>query len=383
MDFWVSSFVKIKKMLSIKYTGTVLDPSGYGQSNRVDVMALFVAGANLTVEPLQQTQFRTNYGVQENIMSYLTGRDTPYKIKILHITPDLYPKYMEDGIYHIGRLVWETDKLPKEWVEPCNKMNEIWTTTKSIAEVIKSSGVTVPIYTFGEPIMVQDANEKIAPFITKYKKDFTFYSIFQWIERKNPKTLLRAYWKAFEGKDDVTLLLKTYRNSYEETEFETIENEISLWKKELGLKKYPKIFLVKKLLKNSEMKRFHMMGDCYVNPSSGEGWCRPMVEAMLYGKPAISGVTGGIADLTNDYYQVDSKKVSVKVQTWIPWYKDYMKWDEIDEKKLMEAMLDVYYNRERATEIAKNAQNFVIDNFSLQTIGSKMMLRLHEVEKIL
>ena len=370
-------------MISCKYTGTVLDPSGYGQSNRADVMALFVAGTNLTVEPLQQTQFKTTYGIQEDMMKHLTDRDIPYKIKILHITPDLYPKYTEEGKYHIGRLVWETDKLPKEWVEPCNLMNEIWTTTPSSRDVMVKSGVTVPIYTFPEPIMVQDANEKIMPFVTKYKKDFTFYSIFQWIERKNPKGLLRAYWKAFEGRDDVTLLLKTYRNSYEESEFQTIENDIENWKKELNLKKYPKIFLVKKLLKNSDMKKLHMMGDCYVNPSSGEGWCRPMVEAMLYGKPVISGVTGGVADLTNYYYQVDTKKVDVVVQSWIPWYQNYMKWDILDEKKLTEAMLNVYCDYDNAKEVAKNAQNFVIDNFSLQTIGDKMIIRLREIEKIL
>lgn len=366
-------------MISIKYTGTVLDPSGYGQSNRADVMALFVAGANLTVEPLQQTQFKTSYDIQEKIMKHLAGRNIPYKIKILHITPDLYPKYMEKGKYHIGRLVWETDKLPKEWVEPCNLMNEIWTTTPSSKEVMEKGGVTVPVYVFSEPIMVQEANELISPFVTKYKKDFTFYSIFQWIDRKNPKGLLRAYWTTFKGNDDVTLLLKTYRNSYEDEEFQTIETDIESWKRELGQKHYPKIFLVKKLLKNSDMKRLHMMGDCFVNPSTGEGWCRPMVEAMLYGKPVISGLTGGVSELVPHYYQVDSRTAQVTAQTWIPWYKDDMKWKLLDENKLGEAMMEVYKDYNSAKGVAKRAQNYVIDNFSLQTVGVMMIKRLEEI----
>jgi len=53
---------------------------------------------------------------------------------------------MEDGKYHIGRLPWETDVLPKDWIAPCNKMSEIWTMTADQAEIIKKSGVTTPIH---------------------------------------------------------------------------------------------------------------------------------------------------------------------------------------------------------------------------------------------
>lgn len=370
-------------MISVSYSGPLYDPSGYGQSNRVDVIALFVAGVNLTTEAIYQTQFKTDYGIQEKIVKYLEGRDIPYKIKILHITPDLYPKYIEKGKYNIGRLVWETDKLPKEWVDPCNQMDEIWTTTEPCAEVIRKSGVTVPIYTFPEPITVQEANEKIAPFVLKYKKDFMFYSIFQWIDRKNPKGLLRAYWKAFEGQDDVTLLIKTYRNNYTKEEYAIIENEIENWKKELNIKKFPKVFLVEKLLKGSEMKKLQILGDCYVNPSSGEGWCRPMVEAMLYGKPVISASNGGATDIVKDYFEVPSKLQNVTSQTWIPWYVSGQRWKVIDENKLGEKMLEVYKDYNKAKEVAKKAQEFVIDNFSLQVVGNQMLKRLEEIyEKI-
>lgn len=372
-------------MISLKYFGTLYDPSGYGQSNRVDVMALFVAGANITTEAIYQTTFKTDYGIQEKIVKHLEGRDIPYKIKILHITPDLYPKYLEKGTYHIGRLVWETDKLPQEWIVPCNQMNEIWTTTEEHAKIMKKSGITVPIYSFPEPIMVQEANERISPFVTKFKRDFTFYSIFQWIDRKNPKTLLRAYWKAFEGRDDVTLLLKTYRTSYNESEFKVIEQEIENWKRELNLKKYPKIFLVEKLIKGSDMKKLHMMGDCYVNPSSGEGWCRPMAEAILYGRPVITGSNGGVTDIVPDtfYYNVPSTLVNVTSQPWIPWYTPDQTWKILDERELSDTMLRVYSDYNNAKETAKKAQEFVINNFSLQKVGAQMLKRLEEIyEKI-
>jgi glycosyltransferase involved in cell wall biosynthesis len=344
-------------------------------------MALFVTGANVTTEQIQQTQFKTTYDVQESVIKHLEGRNVPYKIKILHITPDLYPKFMEGEKYHIGRLVWETDKLPNDWIEPCNKMNEIWTTTEAHAEVMRKSDITVPIYCFPEPIMVQEANERITPFVTKYKKDFTFYSIFQWIDRKNPRGLLRAYWKAFEGREDVTLLLKTYRNTYDESEFQLIERNIEEWKGEMNIKKFPKIFLVKKLLKNSDMKKLHMMGNCYVNPSSGEGWCRPMAEAMLYGRPVISGSNGGVTDLVSFYYKVPSKPESITPQSWIPWYTADQTWKVLNEEKLILAMKNVIGNYNKAKDIAKKAQDTVIENFSLQVVGRQMLERLSKIQE--
>ena len=372
-------------MNNIRYIGTFSDPSGYGASNRADVMALYVAGANITTQTIQQTQFRSTYDIQEKIVNYLEGRNIDYKIKILHITPDLYPRYLESGKYHIGRLVWETDKLPESWINPINMMNEIWTTTENHAEIMRKSGVTVPIYVFPEPMEVRE--EKIIPFKTKDKKDFIFYSIFQWIDRKNPRGLLRAYWKAFENRDDVTLMIKTYRVTYDPSEFKIIEADIENWKKELNLKgKYPKVWLVEKLMTSGEVKKLHALGDCYVNPSSGEGWCRPIAEAFLAGKPVISGDNGGVTDVITNYYKVPSKTSQVTAQSFIPWYEGSQNWKLIDEDELGSYMkfVDADFNGDMDAHnmtmaALKKVREEVIENLSLQTIGAKMLARLSEI----
>ena len=364
-------------MLNLKYTSPSCDASGYGASSRADINALYVAGANITTETIQQTQFRSTYDIQEKVVKYLEGRNIDYKIKILHITPDLYQRYMEPGKYHIGRLVWETDKLPESWIAPINKIDEIWTTTEPHAEIMRKSGVIVPIYTFPEPMEVRE--EKIIPFKTKDKKDFIFYSIFQWIDRKNPRGLLRAYWKAFENRDDVTLIIKTYRVTYDPSEFKIIENDIETWRKELNLKgKYPKVWLVEKLMTSSEVKKLHALGDCFVNPSSGEGWCRPMAEAMLQGKPVISGDNGGVTDLSPYYLKVSTKASQVTAQTFIPWYQGNMSWKNLDETELGLAMKSVI-DHPSYIERTKHAQDFVLQNFNLQTVGAKMLERLSAI----
>ncbi|MCL5071049.1 MAG: glycosyltransferase [Actinobacteria bacterium] len=355
------------------------DPSGYGAAARSYVNALYLAGINITTEIIKQMGEATDYGISGAISNALKDRNIDYDIKIIHLTPDLYPQYIEDDKYNIGHLFWETDKLPREWVKPLNMVSEIWTASENMAKMISDSGVATPIRCFPQPIDL--SLEKLSPFITQYPKDFIFYSIFQWIARKNPRTLLRAYWKEFSGNENVTLLLKTYRVNYSEKEYDLIKYDIDSWKRELNLKHYPKIFLVEKLLTEKEVQRLHLMGDCFIQPSSGEGWSRPTHEAMLYGKPVISGDNGGLTDyLTDDlYYKVESKEVPVTVQSFIPWYQSGMNWKELDEKSLREKMRKVYENYPEAVKTAREAKNYIEQKTTLDIIGQMMENRIDEI----
>src|SRR3990167_7686915 len=101
----------------IKYISSRLSPSGYGSAARQDIAALFVAGVNITCESISQTVEMSDYGIAGAICNSLEKRNIPYKISIFHLTPDLLPVYKEKGVYMISRLAWETDKLPKEWIE--------------------------------------------------------------------------------------------------------------------------------------------------------------------------------------------------------------------------------------------------------------------------
>src|SRR5258708_31575213 len=102
--------------MDISYAGSMADPSGYGDANRSDVASLYVNEVNLSTQIVTQTLATTTYGWQGELCKHLEMENEKAKIKIIHLTPDLYPKYMEDKKYHIGRLAWETDKLPQEWI---------------------------------------------------------------------------------------------------------------------------------------------------------------------------------------------------------------------------------------------------------------------------
>lgn len=368
-------------MISVQYISSSFSPSGYGEAAREDISCLYNCGINITTTSLQQTAEISDYGLEGTINKHLENRIIPYKIKIIHLTPDLYSSYMEKGKYHIGRLAWETDNLPKEWIDPLNSIEEIWTMTEKQKEMIIRSNVKTPVFIFPEPLDKRRAFENINPFVLKESPSFIFYSIFQFIERKNPLALIRAYKEAFFGNNEVALVLKTYGQNYSSAEFIRIEEIIRSVKKE----RLPKIFLITKLLTSFQIKKLHSLGNVYVSSSTGEGWGRPIHEAMIYGKPVISTDCGGIIDYLNSsvYFPVKGKEAQAVSSPQIPWYTSNMKWIEADESELAAQMKFVYENYHASLQKAKKVREYVMDQFGYEKVGKDMKERLLEIEKLI
>ncbi len=369
----------------VKYAGTFSDYSGYGSANRAFIAALYVAGVDITTELVVQVPEKSDNGWTEQLAMSLIDRSIPYNIKIIHLTPDMYPRYVEKGKYNIGHLFWETDRLPIEWVKPINSMQEIWTSSEAMADLFRKSGVTTPIYAFPQPVDVTEADKGYERFDLPEHKGFLFYSIFQWIERKNPKALLQAYWEAFSGRNDVSLLLKTYRVNYSEEEYEKIKTDIERWKRETRLVHFPRILLTTKLLTHQDIMRLHRTGDAYVTADHGEGWCRPLQEALLMGKPAVTTARGGIHEYLHEdfYYPVSSSYVPVVQQPWIPWYTGEQNWAQIDKNELIKQMKFVFLNRDTARIKGATAKDFIKSSFSFQRVGGLMKKRLDAIAKAL
>ena len=374
-------------MPSVKYTGTFLDHSGYGSANRNFIAALHTARVEVTTELVIQVAERAIFGWTGELAKALLGRKVPYKIKIIHLTPDMYPNYMEAGKYHIGHLFWETDRLPKEWVEPCNRMNEIWTASEPQAQMIRDSGVVIPVYAIPQAIDLYPAQKIIDPYILPNFDGMVFYSIFQWIERKNPRALVVNFWKAFEGIRDVALVIKAHGFNYSEAQFEKIRQDVKQWKSEVPLLDYPRVYWVKKLLTTDEIYRLHRTGDCYVNTSRGEGWCIPAVEAAMMGNPVISIDKTGFADYFSKeeeiFYPCSTSIDKVKEVPSIPWYTVKQNWLEISAADLVNQMRSVYNSTDTAKKRGKKAQKFVAQNFNYLAVGNLMSDRLKEIEKSL
>lgn len=368
-------------MISVKYAGPFADYTGYGEANRNAISALHEAGVDVTTEKISYTTDQFAEGQGFELAHSLEGNPVEYDIKIIHVPSDGYLKYLEPNKYHIGHLFWETDGLSKTWVWNCNLMDEIWTGGEWHKENFKKAGVKTPIYVFPQAIDTTPLLRE--PFRIIGQQGYLFYSIFQWIERKNPRALLEAYWREFEEEENVTLLIKTYGMDMSGESFESIKREIVAFKKELGLKKYPKTLLLTRMLAREDIMRLHLSGDCFVSAHRGEGWGIPQVEAMSLGNPIISTNLGGVHEwLTDkkDAFLVPFSMSNVKNMDFAPWYSTDQQWADIKISDLRDKMRYVFEHQAKAKEVGIQSRNFVHKNFSYKAVGGLMKKRLKDIQ---
>jgi glycosyltransferase involved in cell wall biosynthesis len=370
--------------MMVRYTGPALDYSGYGEANRHDIAALLSAGVGVSVELTRHCLELSDFGeLGQTIMGLQNQPSETARVKILHTTPNIYGQFIEPGKYHVGRVFWETNKLPPDFARGCNMVNEIWTGSQYNADAIRRAGVSekIPIYVIPESIQPID---QVEPFKcdVKSEKAYTFYSIFEWTERKNPEALLEAYFREFQGQSDVALVIKTYVDNFSSAKRREIDDQIAKIKNRLMLKSYPDVYLFRHLLDREQMYRFHQTFDCFVSAHRGEGWGIPQMEAMALGKTVISTACGGIHEhvFAEECYTVPYKLVQLKSNSRnAQWYTDDQQWAEVDLQALRICMRDAYEHRKTSPkgDMAKQA---VVDRFYPEVVGKLMRERIEKIE---
>lgn len=373
--------------MNVCYCAPYEDASGYGEASRNAIKAIYTAGINIKTERVVYTTKASYSGPNKELAVDLAKRDIPYKIKVIHTTPDAYKNHMEKNCYNIGHLFWETDTLPSGWALACNKMDEIWTGTEYNAEVIKSSGVGVPITVIPQSIDTK-VPEGIEPYRIPNFDGLLFYNISGWVERKNLRGLFEAYWKEFRTERDVGFLVKAHIANYTQQETEKIITEARRWRDSMGFQQTPRTFICTEILDNVGKHRIHKTGDCLVAAHRGEGWGLPQAEALVHGKAMISTGYGGIHEWLNSkcYFKLkyDMRPID---KVYNKYYEPGMKWAEPNEAHLRERMRYVYDKwkgpKTKGLLAIKGGTGRQLVNtmFTHRKVGEMYKARLEEISK--
>jgi glycosyltransferase involved in cell wall biosynthesis len=192
---------------------------------------------------------------------------------------------------------WEFGAIPAEWVEPIRRnVDEVWVPSEFVRRMYLTAGVDpeqVRVIPNGVNTSLfrpdGPALELVAPAGTR------FLFVGGLIERKGPDLLLAAYLDAFEGRDDVCLVLKdfgadTIYPGADRTKLEEYAAEHRL----------PRIVYLHGDLDDPEMAALYRACDVMVLPYRGEGFCMPALEAMASGLPVIVPAGGPTDEFVPD-----------------------------------------------------------------------------------
>lgn len=234
-------------------------------------------------------------------------------VNIVVTTPEHFQGQIIQGATNLGYTMWESSRIRPDWAEACNLMQGIIVPALNSKEALIRSGVTVPIHIV--PPFVD-----LAAFPAKVHSGvFTFLSIFQWGERKDPETLLRAYWEEFSTTENVRLIIKTWP-FFGETQ-NHIKWGIEGVRRSMRLSSHAKLTVLDGNLPREEILGLHALADCYVSSHHGEGWSMPLMDAMASGTPCVATGYGGNLAFMNamNSFLVDYTEVPAEPKN--PWLR--------------------------------------------------------------
>ncbi len=343
--------------MKVNLAGAFLDSSGYAQFARNLAAGLQKTDAQLSLELISFEKTHAPHTDGDRLKKLLDkGPDRNCHINIINMIPKVYDALRKSGALNVGFTMFETSRIPPIWVEQCNRMDAIVVPCAWNRDVFVNSGVKVPVLVSVPGISVPPLQSP-QPFI--HKKQYRFYSVFQWSERKNPVGLIKAFYHAFHDNRDVSLTIKSYIREHSLAEAETLRKEVLQIRESMGIAGKPQIFIKCEKLSDAQMETFHNSHDCFVLPSRAEGLGLPYIDAMIHAKPTIGSRYSGNLEFMNDQnsYLIDCTEEPVFNMNHLGgWYTGDMLWGSPNLAQLAQRMKWVYEHQRDAWELGQQAR---------------------------
>lgn len=238
----------------------------------------------------------------------------------------------------ISFTVWESTRLPDDWMIPLAMADEVWTPSEWGAQVLRDNGVAparVHVVPEGvDDLLFQPHGERL-PLLDGVD-GFRFLHVGKAEPRKGTVELLEAFDRAFGRDEPVVLVLACHNRMI--PGFDTVR-----FLENLALRRRRWVVPVQPLPRRRDIAALYRSCDAFVAPSRAEGWGLPPLEAMASGLPtALTHFAGHTAFATDDNsYPVPFTLAPVSPEA-LPYFMrgdgDYGEWAEPDIDGLAEVM---------------------------------------------
>jgi hypothetical protein len=408
--------------------------SGYGARARDFVKAL-IALDKYEVKTLSQRWGNTRYGyLADHKEDTLTSTIIPKISK----KPDLWiqitvpNEFQPVGNYNIGVTAgMETTLVHQNWIEGCNKMDLILTSSKHSLDVFKgtryemkgnNSNDIIKTIQLEKPVEIllegADLNKYFAEPTTAFdlsavQESFNYLFLGHWMQgdigqdRKNVGYMIKAFLETFKNKTSQPgLIIKTQQVGSSLIDKERILNKIDQIRNSVK-GKLPNIYLVTGDLTDKQINQLYNNPKvkAMVSFTKGEGFGRPLLEFSLTGKPIIASAWSGQIDfldkdrallvgggLTNVHRSAAVKDMILEQSKWFTpddtqvgrglteLYKKYK--DYVRPAKQLKNLNKKNFSFEKMVDILKELDSKYVPEFAVQVELKLPKLELPKLQKI-
>lgn len=342
-------------------------------------------------------------------------------------------EFQKIGKFNIGITAGiETTIASAPWIEGCNRMDLVLTSSEHSKKVFESSvwaqvdnntkqqtgelKLTTPIDVLFEGVDLEtyfktsEINKTVVDQLKQVKEDFAFLFVGHWLsgdmgeDRKNVGMLIRTFLEAFKGKashNQPALILKTSHADFSPLDKQDLIKKIdAIYKSVNTVKQLPNVYLLHGDLTDEEMNSLynHPKVKAHVTLTKGEGYGRPLAEAGLSQKPIIAPNWSGYLDFLKHGVLLPGQLTNVHPSAaWDQVILQESQWMTVDygmAAGMMKSMVEDYKNyvdgaRKQSTVIKKEFSFDSMCEKLLQILDTKVpefpkqvQLKLPQLKKI-
>jgi hypothetical protein len=373
--------------------------SGYGARSR-DIVKAIIKTDKYDVKILPQRWGATPWGFIEDHKGEW-GFLQPYVLAEPKLTqqPEIWAQitipneFTPVGKYNIGITAGiETTAVKGEWIEGCNRMNLVITSSEFAKKTFESMQyevknqqgqlqgtlkLTTPI-----EVIFEGANTNLYKIIKQnqiktinldsVKESFAYLFVGHWTQgdfgedRKNVSLLVKAFYEVFKNKKNKpALILKTSGAGSSYMDRDIILDKINKIKKSVNSKDLPNIYLLHGDFNDSEINELynHPKVKAMVSLTKGEGFGRPLLEFSLVKKPIIASGWSAHTEFLDPNFTVALKGELKPVgpSAVNDWVIKESQWFNVDYAQVGYYLKDVFENYKKYTDGAKR-QSFKSQN---------------------
>jgi len=383
--------------------GPVATRSGYGNHTRDLVLSLLKSGkydlqiislpwGNTPATALDPTN-PEHVMISKQIVTDKITRQPDVFIQVS--VPNEFQPY---GKYNIGVTAGiETTQVPVEFIEGCNRMDLIITTSdhskkgftecsydkvdQTTKQVIERLQIQKPVEILFEGLdtniykRTSVIHESVNKQLSQIKENFAFLFVGHWLrgdlshDRKDVGMLIKTFAEAFKNKashNKPALVLKTTHSGFSIIDRDLICKKIQILLQPYGIKS-PNVYLLHGDLTDAEMNSLynHPKIKAMVSFTKGEGFGRPLLEFTATGKPVIASGWSGHLDFLKHSILLPGDLTDVHASAADSFILKGSKWFTVNYQYATHILKDVFEKYKDYLQATKQQYKFSIENFNL------------------
>ena len=351
----------------------IFDASGYADDGRFVAAVLSRLDHHFSVE---EFRWRDDTAVlapaTESLLRALTRARPPQcRMTITNCIPSLV---QPDPLAHLNvlRTTFETDRIPKEWLDQLDRFDEIWLFSEANRLAFLRGGAAperIRIVPSGLDTTTFTPTGLSYPLPSRLHGRIVFLSIFDWQYRKGWDILLEAILEEFNNHDDVGLILKVTMDHGVNRHL--IEQAIQAVIEKVNVKTQQRVAIeiITESLSSSEMSSLYRSVDAFVLPTRGEGWGRPFMEALACGTPVIATRGSGQQAFLDESCAllVDAHLTDVPEHAWkqVPTFQGHQ-WLEPNPIELRRCLRQIVDDAPLRQRLAEHGHAKVLAHYSIE-----------------